>query len=407
MYYSDTESLFTSVSSLGLESDESSQSESETKSEQVSQDLRSLEFPYKRYFMRPVEYYYQNIFKLGDLFVKDRPFDFRNLITKQPLHEFKQMFPYTYNGHYMYIRDDELIYNTVNILTDYYNEKPRVQSIGHGESLSPYDYWQQNKNKIIDELEKQKRVTVYDAREYLYDKLVEARMGKISQYWALLNFFKVKRFLDPSSAWGDRLIAAIAYGCEYTGVDPNTDLKEGHDAIVKNFALENKEKYKMVYEPFENAIPEVKEEYFDFVLSSAAPYSGDRYNRPENQSIENYKEFDNWFISYMLVTCTKSYSALQYGGHFITTLLDRLYPTKYAIVELLLLSILYSCRDMHYKGILGWEASKGKVVPFWVFEKKIMSIEKTSAKIQNAAILLAKHYGDIFKKMEVIVKKNN
>lgn len=401
MYYSDTESLFTSVSSLGLESDESSQSESETKSEQVSQDLRSLEFPYKRYFMRPVEYYYQNIFKLGDLFVRDRPFDFRNLITKQPLHEFKQMFPYTYNGHYMYLRDDELVYNMVNILTDYYNEKPRVQSIGHGESLSPYDYWQQNKDQIISELEKKGKATVYDAREYLYNKLTEARMGKISQYWALLNFFKVKRFLDPSCAWGDRLIAAIAYGCEYTGIDPNTDLKEGHDAIVKNFALENKEKYKMVYEPFENAIPEVKEEYFDFVLSSPAPFVGDTYGNREGQSTENYKEFNEWFIKYMIPTCVNSYHALQYEGHFLITVLDRLYPTKYAIVELLLLTILYLCKDMYYEGVIGWQASsKYNIVPFWIFKKEKRSDDETNEKIKKAEQLLIKHYKDIYEQLK-------
>jgi hypothetical protein len=396
MYYSDTESLFTSVSSLGLESDLDCESDSNKSELKSVLDLRSLEFPFKRYFMRKPEYYYQNIFKLGDLFVKDRPFDFRNLITKQPLHEFKQMFPYTYNGHYMYIRDDELIYNMVNILTDYYNEKPRVQSIGHGESLSPYDYWQQNKDQIISELEKKGKATVYDAREYLYNKMQESRMSKISNYWALLNFFKVKRFLDPSSAWGDRLIAAIAYGCEYTGIDPNTDLKEGHDAIIKDFALENKDKYKIIYEPFEN-VTSIQNEYYDFVVSSGAPFVGDTYGNREGQSTENYKEFNEWFINYMMATCIGSYNALQYGGHFLTTLLDRLYPTKYAIVELLLLSILYSCRDLYYNGLIGWQASsKYNIVPFWIFKKERRSDDETSKKTKKAEQLLMKHYKDIY-----------
>ena len=308
---------------------------------------------------------------------------------------FEKYFPYTYNGKYIFIRDNYDIYNDVNILTDYFNEKPRIESRGHGVEYSPMEYWTKYKYKIIKEIIKNKQdINVINMREIIYILCKpEARMGKISQYFTLLNYFKVKKFLDPSCAWGDRLIAAIAYNCDYLGIDPNADLKEGHDKIIDTFAPCCKEKFKIIYKPFEDVkFNDVK---YDFILSSPAPYEGDVYGFTEGQSVERYPEFANWFINYMLATCYNSYNVLEDNGHFLLTILDRLYPKKYAITELLLLAILYKCKYIFYEGVIGWEASKGKIVPFWVFKKDTKREYKD--KVNKANDLLKKHYSHIYK----------
>ena len=42
----------------------------------------------------------------------------------------------------------------------------------------------------------------------------------------VLKIFKPKKWLDPTAGWGDRLRCAIAYGCEYMGVDSNKEMKK-------------------------------------------------------------------------------------------------------------------------------------------------------------------------------------
>lgn len=355
----------------------------------------NISFPYKRHFMKNPTYYFNNIAKL-DLSLDSKFFKFNNIIPKMGFSLFEKVFDYRFMGKYRYIRDNYDTYQNINILTDYFTEQPRIESIGHGETKSPMQLWQTDKKLLLNKLiEKKQDIDSYNVREIIYDSVVEARMGKIAQYVTLFNFFKAKRILDPSCAWGDRLIAAIAYKCiYYFGVDPNKDLETGHNEIINTFAKSDKDRYQIVYKPFE-FIPISKiESKFDFVLSSPAPFEGDFYGNRDGQSTDNYKEFNQWFLSYMLPTCIMSYQALENMGHFAVTLLDRLRPKPYAIVELLLLCILYCCPEFHYKGVIGWEASKGKVVPFWIFQRNKLKYDKYRKEFAKTA--LENYYFDIF-----------
>lgn len=359
--------------------------------------VNKIGFPYKRHFMEKPEYYYNNIFDL-DLSLASKEYRFKNIIPKMGFELFEKIFDYRYKGEYLYIRDSYETYEKINILTDFFTEKPRVESKGHGEQQSPMELWHKNKYKIIREVIKKKQdVTCFNLREMIYKLVVEARMGKISQYITLYKFFKAKRILDPSCAWGDRLIAAIAYNADYyLGIDPNTDLVPGHKEIIERFAPVSKNKFEIIYKPFEDV--DLKKYKFDFILSSPAPFEGDYYGNREGQSTENYQTFEDWFTSYMYVTCVNSYNVLDDKGYFLITVLDRLYPKPYAIVELLLLTIIYSCPKMFYRGVIGWEASKGKVVPFWVFQRQEKIDYKDKLKLAGEA--LKNYYPEIFKKIK-------
>ncbi len=358
-------------------------------------------FPFKRHFMKSPEHYYNNIFSL-DLTLESKEFKFRNIIPKMRFELFEKVFSYKYDNKYLYVRDSYETYESINILPDYFTEKPRVESRGHGEQQSPMELWNTNMYKILREVIKRKQdVTSYNLREAIYNMVVEARMSKTSQYVTLYNFFKAKRILDPSCAWGDRLIAAIAYNASYyLGIDPNKDLIPGHKEIIETFASASKEKFQIVYKPFEEV--ELKTT-FDFIISSPAPFEGDYYGNREGQSTDTFKNYNDWYVNYMFVTCVNSYKVLEDKGHFLITVLDRLYPKPYAVVELILLSVLYACPKMFYKGVIGWEASKGKVVPFWVFQRE----EKTehSNKVKFAKEALQNYYPDIFKRIEQTVSE--
>lgn len=355
-------------------------------------DKHNFGFPFKKYFMNDPSYYYNNIFNIN-ISLHEGYFKFKNIIPKMGFELFEKIFHYTFDKKYLYIADNQNIYDKVNILTDFFTEKPRIESVGHGENISPFDYWNKYRRNIIKfVINKQQDINAFNLREVIYNSVTEARMGKISQYYTLLHFFKVRKFLDPSCAWGDRLIAAIAYNCDYyLGIDPNIDLKQGHDMILNTFSPTSAHKFSIIYEQFELVNVSTK---FDFILSSPAPFEGDIYGNKNGQSIENYKDFKSWFLNYMFPTCFNSYNVLENNGHFLITILDRLYPHKYAIVELLLLTILYSCDKLFYKGVIAWEASKNKMVPFWVFKRmdECNSLDKKTFSEKA----LTEYYSDMF-----------
>ena len=50
----------------------------------------------------------------------------------------------------------------------------------------------------------------------------------------VLRIFKPLNWLDPTAGWGDRLRCAIEYGCNYTGIDSNTDMEQPYKNIIKD-----------------------------------------------------------------------------------------------------------------------------------------------------------------------------
>lgn len=341
-----------------------------------------IDFPYKKNFMKSPEYYFNNITTVAnDLIIKtDKPYYINNIISKIGMNNFKNMYPYIYKdlNKYVYVSDNANIYEQVNILTDYFTEEPRIKSKGYGEKYSPYEYWQINKEEIIKRLTNQNvKPTILMLRDYIYDAIQDARMGKISVYYNLYKFFDAKNVLDPSMAWFDRGIAFGKWnrGEHYMGVDPNEDLISGHKEAINTLFPEKKDKFTLLYQPFETVDIKKLGRKFDFVISSPAPFIGDVYGNEKGQSTTNYKNFNEWFLKYMFKTIQMAYKVMTINGNIGITILDR--PRdNYAIVELLLLYIDAYLPKLIYKGVVGWEGKRHQIIPYWIFQKQI-KINKT------------------------------
>jgi len=94
----------------------------------------------------------------------------------------------------------------------------------------------------------------------------------------LYKRFKAKHILDPTAGWGGRLLAAANLGIQYTGIDTNTNLKEGYDNMIKDLNLNN---VKMIWENTLNV--DYKSIGADMVMTSP-PYS----------NMEIYENMDGW-----------------------------------------------------------------------------------------------------------------
>lgn len=330
-------------------------------------------FPYKKYFMGDAHTLFNNITKLPNLVREIPDLDFSRHLIVGDYDKWKKKFQHTFNGEYLYIYDDDEIYESVNILTDYFTEKPRIDSIGYGQTISHFELWRKNyKNFIAKLIREHKDINAFNLREEVYAIKSEARMGKINVPYSLYKFLKAKKILDPCAGWGDRLIAAIANGCEYyCGVDPNTDLIGGYEKIVTTFVKPaDKHKYKFIFEPFEKTkLNENKQfkNFFDIVIVSPPPFVGDIYGNPNEQSIENYKTFDEWFEKFMMKMFEIIYDVMCKDGFMLISFLDRI-REKYAIVDKTL-NELTKRFNFKYKGVIAWTTSRKKYVPYWIFIK--------------------------------------
>jgi hypothetical protein len=316
----------------------------------------------------PIELF-ENLIKYPIVFDHTKYF-IKNIVAKWD--KFFTYFHVTYHGRYIYIPTDPNNYEKINIISDYFTEHARIQSRGYKSIMSVYECWHTESclHKIVQNaITRYGYLTAFSLRESIYalkNILNEARQGTSTVYISLYNFFKAKKILDPASAWGDRLIAAIAYNAQcYYGIDPNPNLFNGYKEIKKMFLIdENKNNFKMIQSPFETAIIN---ETFDFVILSPAPYIGEMY-QGKDQSTNKYPKFIDWFINYMLFTVQKSYDLLELNGHIAITILDR--PAyNYYITELLLLSINVVCPYLNYQGIIGWQGSQGSISPFFIWKK--------------------------------------
>ena len=120
-----------------------------------------------------------------------------------------------------------------------------------------------------------------------------------------LSHLHFRRVLDVASAWGDRLLAAIAYDLDmYVGVDANPDLEPGYEAILEQFvAPEQRHRFPMLISPSEKvALPEGVQ--YDLVLMSPAPYRTEVYSNPRDQA-SNYATYEQWLVDYFFATLRK------------------------------------------------------------------------------------------------------
>lgn len=281
---------------------------------------------------------------------------------------FFRRYPVTFRGSYAWIPANIAWYETINILTDFYSEEARMKSKGYGAKMSPYDQWfnPEERRKFLSFVAQGRTLSLRTLRDAIYTLGKEARGSKITNSLSLYHYFSAERILDPSAAWGDRLIAAMgsAHVKRYVGVDPNTDLAPAWAQIL---TLPHTADITMINAPFEDV--DLGDELFDFVIISPPPFIGDVYGNPEGQSVTSHPEFDDWFDNFMVPYVCKAAQHLSDGGYLAITILDR---KGYRVTEPLLDAVQDNCPGVDYEGVVGWQTDSQKMVPWWMFRKRIL-----------------------------------
>ena len=242
-----------------------------------------IQFPYKKYYIKSSKELFYNLKKYDISIIYDKPYTLKNIITNSD--DYYNLFYIPYNGHFVIIPNNPDNYNNINVIADHFTEDARVKSIGYMQEMSPYECWNNDEcieKIIIYTIKKFGYINIETLRESLYKNITEARQGTPTSYFILYHFFKAKHILDGASAWGDRLISALA--CKkvktYVGVDPNNDLFGGYYKIIKKYMkikhvyIEDDESNKIIEKMIEEKLKIVLyKKVIDHIIQKLETYS--------------------------------------------------------------------------------------------------------------------------------------
>ena len=328
--------------------------------------MEKIKFPYKKYFMQPPNFYYHNIIDFKPYYPNRNYYYFDNETGNK----------YYYD---VIIGYDDSMYENIDMVTDYFNEKERIKAIVNGESYSPLDYYRKYEDEINDKFKeiKSNKIRMYQMREYIYGNVREATLFKISSVLSIMKYVEKDRnirisdcrILDPSSGWGDRLIAFISLNAkEYIGFDPNDNLQKGYNKIIKTFTKLNKQNqiindyhYQVIPDGFENS---KFNNYFDIVFTSPPYFDVEDYDNSNKQSIKKYPTQSLWlnkFFTKYLKNCVK---AVKPGGLIFIHISNN---KHFKVVKFLMDQMdKLNVRKYKYFGLLG---TNGRCFPVWSWIK--------------------------------------
>jgi len=321
----------------------------------------NLDYPYFKYFY-PKPYILEKLEKLkkyNTIFLHNNPVKYKN-INK-------------FNGKLVIFKEEYQKNKELHSITDYFSQSCRVKCINNLKSNeSPLEYFQKHKTDIIQDIfsqkGKNKELMYNDFIEYMYQNTKQCTNFNTTVVISLLKFLKPKRFLDPSAGWGDRLVGAIAYGCDYTGVDPSDCMNPIYHNIINELVPRNqRDKYNIIQSGFETAI--IESNYYDLVFTSPPFFDFEIYEKSSSQSLEKFNTLDKWLKGFLFPLAEKAYSALLKDGNFGLYISDY---TGISFTKELFQYISENIKGFKYQGdIHFWTQENKKVIRTIFFWKKI------------------------------------
>lgn len=224
-----------------------------------------------------------------------------------------------FNNDFFIIKDDWIVNQQINNLTDYFSEQVRI-TCTFANNPSPLDYWNKNKMMIMNEtVNKYGSLSIPNIRETLFDKTRFCNNFRISVALTILRHFKPKSWLDISSGWGDRLLSAVLTPSlkRYVSTDPNKDLHPCYQNIINTFCSKSvkEKKFKIHDIGFEHV--DLGDEMFDIVFSSPPFFTLEKYSKYNSNSITHYSNEEIWIKDFFLKSLVKCFNHLNKNGYMI------------------------------------------------------------------------------------------
>ena len=195
-------------------------------------------------------------------------------------------------------------------LSNHFTEKIRI-SCRFADKPTPEEVWE----KIKDTDEFKKLNNNVEKREFIYNATKECNTFNVTFCLWLINSLvgSNKYILDPSSGWGDRMIASIASeAAAYHGYDPNTKLRSGYKKIEQTFPSNTEIQIK--YIPFEKAKITLN---YDLAITSPPYFNLEKYSTDNTQSIVKYPTYNEWLYNFYYPYIMKLIDSVKSDGYIV------------------------------------------------------------------------------------------
>jgi hypothetical protein len=177
--------------------------------------------------------------------------------------------------------------------TDKYSLSERMRCRLEGSKYSPAEY------------KKKFNVTMKKAHE----KVGQCTLYPVPAGLSVLNLFKPKRWLDPTSGWGDRLrVALLANIPVYVGIDSNSDMIEPYKRIIEAHPSSST-KVEMFSSRFQDVVLKQK---FDLVFTSPPFSTYESY-----KGATAWKSLDHFYEEFFDPFFRFCFDHLLVGGHLV------------------------------------------------------------------------------------------
>lgn len=244
-------------------------------------------------------------------------------------------------------------------ITDFFSEPARV-ACTFRDSISPLEFFKINKETIINSIGN--CPTYQEIDSYLWGRVKQCSNFNVVVCLSVLRYFKPKKWLDPSAGWGDRLIAAISFGCDYRATDPNHEMQQYYKKMINTLASDPS-KYMITEEGFETA--DIEREKYDLVFTSPPFFDLEKYDNDPKQSHIKFNSVDAWKEGFLYPLIIKSNNALVKKGHLALYISD--YREARYVEDMK--KFISTIPTLKFKGLICWQAdSRERNIMVW--EKK-------------------------------------
>ena len=291
---------------------------------------------------------------------------YKNYVTKKEiLEDFKKLQNYKVRKTHL-LKSNSIFslqetYDTVNRITDYFSEECRVKC-SFQNYPPPVEQFKRLEDLIDDDMSYQ------EIDQLIYRNIRMCTNFNVTIVVSVLKFFKPERYLDFSSGWGDRLIGAMAYGCEYTGVDPSECMQSKYKDMIRFFKPKEQNRYVVHQKGFEKF--KVKKNYYDLVFTSPPFFDLEIYENVSSQSIKQFNTLEKWKKNFLFPSIRKSHKALKKGGHLALWISDYIKDGKkyYYVRDM---KKVINKLGMEYLGTFNWVNVEGstKIRDIYVWKK--------------------------------------
>lgn len=328
-----------------------------------------ISFPYKKLYYKKKEI--QSIFnRLSDFDIysriTDQSFYIKNIILKR-------YFLLYLGSTYQLIINIHSDYLDYNILSDMFIEFCRL-NCSVGDYQSPWNFYHDNIDLVAKTaLDQFNVITPRSLRESLWSLVKECTSFRPVLLVGIIKMFDCKSVLDFSAGWGDRLLASMAMNVRYLGIDPSACNQKYYKEMI-DFFNRSHDKYRVEQSAFEDYTFSKKDKDlgFDLVFTSPPYFDLEIYSTDQNsnQSIQKFKNEEEWTEQFLIKSIHKSWSVLHKNGHLVLIINQKNKHQQY--IQKMLNYVYFNLPDSQYLGMIAYSnENKKNPQPMFIWKKTL------------------------------------